>query len=303
MTLPGLKEKIEKKELIDNIIILECEEDNIVPFQYASKIAHDRGLELNIIHSIEDYPTSNNFMFDEEDNSLYLCNIDCLDEITSDLFLKNNLIISCNKINKNISKLVEPFVIKIPKLLDWQLKDYIMQVLCGGLTEEQANKFVNICNGDSHKILCEIDKLVCFPPGVRKTILEDIINNSIISSVNSNNTIFDLITAIQHKEIDKIRNLMLELNNIGITSMGLAALLHTSFKNIIKVWLSKKPTEENTGLKNNQIWAISKLPRLYSKEQVLSIFKMLSNIDCMLKNGIIPENLIIDYMVTYILSV
>lgn len=52
----------------------------------------------------------------------------------------------------------------------------------------------------------------------------------------------------------------------------------------------------------NQIQAISKLPKVYSYNELIDAFKLVSNIDYMLKNGLITNDMIVDYLVINLMS-
>ena len=71
---------------------------------------------------------------------------------------------------------------------------------------------------------------------------------------------------------------------------------------MIQVWLAKQATPKSTGLKSNVIYALSKQPRVYDKQQLLKSFQLLNDIDKQLKTGNIDTKWLIDYVVCRVLT-
>ena len=94
-----------------------------------------------------------------------------------------------------------------------------------------------------------------------------------------------------------------EIDKIDIEPIGLVTVLLNNFRNIIKIQLANNPTAESCGMKPNQFWAIKHSCGLYTKEQLLSIFNFLTEIDKKIKTGMIPvDSFLIDYIVINILT-
>ena len=88
----------------------------------------------------------------------------------------------------------------------------------------------------------------------------------------------------------------MEKDPIFITS-----ILTKQFRNMINVYLQSYPTEENTGLKDKQIWAIKNVCKKYTKQELLSKFKFLLSVDYSLKSGKIPAEILFDYILINLL--
>ena len=69
------------------------------------------------------------------------------------------------------------------------------------------------------------------------------------------------------------------------------------------VQLNSNPTPENTGLDGKQLYAIKKIPRVYSATQLVDIYTMLLDVDRQIKSGELPTDILIDYLITKILSI
>ena len=300
MTLPELKNLIMSKQSISELIIFKCEDEDFIPSQYIKEICNYTNSQLVTINDLQEYPTNQHNAFEEEDINYiykYVCE-DQLNELEENYKAFNNLFIICTKISKDLTSKFKDNIVEIPKLTEWQLKDYV-PVVCPGLSEDQASWLAKGCNSSAYRLVNELNKLLPFPASTRKDIFNSFVQEGIFNTDISINT-FDLISAIQTKDLNRVREI---LPKIDVSSMGLVSLLYSSFRNIIKVWLTKYPTENNTGLTSKQIWAINKLPKNYSKDQLLKIFDILTSIDFKLKNGDIQEKLISDYVITSILTV
>ena len=113
--------------------------------------------------------------------------------------------------------------------------------------------------------------------------------------------IFTLSTAIQNKDLQSIKNVLIHLLTaatvVDVEPLGLYTLLYNNFKKMIKVWLSRNPSSESTGIPSNQLWAIKNLPRVYTKDQLIKLFCMLTELDSKYKQGNFPMELLVDYLI------
>ena len=113
---------------------------------------------------------------------------------------------------------------------------------------------------------------------------------------------FNLIEAIMKRQSQKALKIFQELKDKGINDMGLLTLLYNNVRNVIKIQLSPNPTPENTGLKSNQFWAIKKnTVGYYSKDDLLYIFGLLTDMDRKIKTGEIPTDKSFEYILSKIL--
>ena len=152
-----------------------------------------------------------------------------------------------------------------------------------------------------YRLQNEIDKLLPFHPAERKYLLKGMISDGAFDDV-SNNTVFNLSTAILSKEVDKVSTLMQEVDKIGVTDFGLLSILQTGFKNLVMIQLNRNPTPENTGIDSKKLFMMKKLPVVYTPEQLVSILKFLSDIDKKVKFGELQVPNLIDYIVVKVMS-
>lgn len=298
MTLIELKKMIESGITPDSLIIFECDDEDFIPKQYIKAWANLNNVQTHIIESLDDFPVNTGSFLEIPDNDYYILAIDELEDLDDSWLDESRLFIVTSKIDKKLKERISKNITKVPKLEEWQIQSY-MEINYTGLEKSQLEYIVKNCNGSIYKAILDGDKLNIFPPGTRKLLFDQFKEDDIFSSLSTSTT-FDLIIAIQNKDIEKVRNILLdepELNSIGVLT-----LLYSAFRKLAMVWMNKNPTPETTGLKSNQIYAINKSPRVYSKEQLISILNLLTIADTKMKLGEIPEPILLDYVLVNVLG-
>lgn len=299
LNLNQVKTDLENNKDIDQFLIFYYEDTtDYIPVQYAKALARIRNSEILYVNELDEINSSPD-PFSEPTSNLYVYKTDSLERIPAK-YLQNNLIIITPKLLKDAEKEYDEYILRIPKLEEWQIVDYIKTV-SPGLTQDEMEWLVRTYKSNMYRVELEVDKLKPFSENARQYIFEDFYVDHVFETL-SEYGIFDFTNAIQGKDLKTISNILSDINHIDIEPTGLITLLCANFKKLIKVWLNKSPTPENTGLKSNQIWAINKLSRTYTKEQLVKVFELVSDMERRLKTGEMPEELIIDYLTVKILS-
>ena len=299
LNLNEVKTALENNKDIDQFLIFYYEDTtDYIPVQYAKALARIRNSEILYVNELDEINSSPD-PFSEPISNLYVYKTDSLERIPAK-YLQNNLIIITPKLLKDVEKEYDEYILRIPKLEEWQIVDYIKTV-SPGLTQDEMEWLVRTYKSNMYRVELEVDKLKPFSESARQYIFEDFYVDHVFETL-SEYGIFDFTNAIQGKDLQTISNILSDINHIDIEPTGLITLLCANFKKLIKVWLNKNPTPENTGLKSNQIWAINKLSRTYTKEQLVKVFELVSDMERRLKTGEMPEELIIDYLTVKILS-
>lgn len=299
LNLNEVKTDLENNKDIDQFLIFYYEDTtDYIPVQYAKALARIRNSEILYVNELDEINSSPD-PFSEPTSNLYVYKTDSLERIPAK-YLQNNLIIITPKLLKDVEKEYDEYILRIPKLEEWQIVDYIKTV-SPGLTQDEMEWLVRTYKSNMYRVELEVDKLKPFSENARQYIFEDFYVDHVFETL-SEYGIFDFTNAIQGKDLKTISNILSDINHIDIEPTGLITLLCANFKKLIKVWLNKSPTPENTGLKSNQIWAINKLSRTYTKEQLVKVFELVSDTERRLKTGEMPEELIIDYLTVKILS-
>ena len=305
MTLQELKLAIESGTIPDNLIIFKNSESSFIAAQYIRAIAVKKNLEINYVEDLKsvlkDYGSIFNSIDLETDSILNVYKVDTLKHIPHSLAQINNLIIITNKIeDKEVENLFSSYIINVPKLEDWQWKDYVYS-LCEGVEPSNLDWLLNICK-DTDRLHNEVQKISLFNAGERKYLFEDLIRDGFLDDLSSFN-IFNIINMICRKDLDSLRNIILDLDKIDINEFGLLTLLTKNFKNLISVQLSFNPTPESTGLDTKQLYALKKMPKVYSQDQLVNIYSFLCDIDRQVKSGELPSEIMVNYLITKILTI
>lgn len=288
MKIEDLKKFIESKnilELSDKCFVFKVTDNDFIATQYYREMANILGKDILVVDSLQDIPTS--FMFDVP-NSLYVYRTDKLDYYK---FVKNCVII-CNKIS------VECDYIDFPKIEPWQIKEYANSLL-PGLSNKNIDTLTSMFS-DIFRLDNEISKLSVFNGTYKDVMFQKFIEDNMYDDI-SNKSIFDFSNAVQKKDVKSLLEVYKKLEQSDVEPLGLVTILYKNFRNMISVWCQSNPTVENTGLKSNQLWAINKLPKVYSYDQLMNAFTLMCNVDSMLKSGNITTDIIVDYIVVNLL--
>ena len=303
MTIETLKSQIEENKVTNDLIIFKNADNSFIAKQYTRAISKLVNKPINIIEDLNSIAPDKFSLFDVEDNNDDFLNVfidDKLEYIPQSFRQISNTIIIVNSIDKSIEKDWEQFIVKVPKLETWQLKDYAYSI-CEGVKQSELDKLISLCGNNIERLQSELDKVLLFTPTERPFVFDSLLSDGSIEDL-TNYSIFNVTNAITHKDIDSLKNIYKEIHSVDINEFGLLTLLHKNFRNIISVQLTNNPTPESTGLEGKQLYAIKKIPRVYTPEQLVNIFTFLGDIDRKVKNGELPTDIMIDYMITKILS-
>lgn len=304
MTIETLKTNLDNKTLDDFYIFFNLE-TSFLSNQYVDAIAQARGLKLIYIDDLRSLIPDKNDIFGSAEtvdaSCLYVYKIDKFED--KDLQIKDikNLIIICNKIDDETKELFLPYIIEMPKLESWQIKDYVYS-LADGVSTNKLDWLINISNNDIYRLHNEISKLNLFSIKEREYLFDLMVEEDAFIDL-SNYVIFDLTNAILQKDIKKIRYMLEAVHSWDCEPLGLQTLLTNNFRNVLAVQLAPNSPPEKLGLSPKQVYAIRKNNTgYYSRDQLVEIFELISSCDYKMKNGDLSNDMLIDYMILNILS-
>lgn len=301
MLLEDIKKQIESSDMRDTFLIFK-DDNGFIAKQYYTTIA--KILNLNIAY-IDDLTQLISKSFDifgveESNDCLRIHNCDKFDLMDISICKQQNVIIVCKKIDKETEKVFKNYIIEVSDLIEWQIKDYVYSIV-DGVENKYLDWLISICDNNINRIQLEIDKLILFEPGNRQFILQQMVEDNAFIDISDKN-IFDFITAVVKKDINGLLEIYEDIESIDIEDIGVITLLYQNFKKYIQVWMQHNPTPENTGLSSKQIWAINRLPKVWSSKDLIDIMILLTEMDYRIKTGAIPVNMIRDYSVVKLLS-
>lgn len=293
MNIIELKDQILNKTLSDDLLVLKYSDNTFLCNQYIDEISKIRKLNKVYIDDINEALDSSDSVFFDEDKSLYILSVDKFELLYINPSILKNTIVKCKSIE---SDKVDAYVVEMPKLIDWQILDY-MTLKMPGLNINEIKWLCNITNNDIYRLVNEADKINIFDKDDQKYIFQKINEDNGYMDLNPL-TIFDFTNAILKKDRKKICEILRDLQYIDVEPTGVVTILYKNFKNIINVQLNSSATAESISVSSKQFFAIKNNCGYYSKEQLLNIFNILTKIDYKLKNGELPNELIIDYILS-----
>ena len=306
MTLQELKSAIETNTVSDNLIIFKCSHESILPDMYIQAISKSRNLEINYVESLEDCVKSSNSIFGIAEPA----QLASLNVVKSEVYVwghskvtnVHNTIVVVQKFqDKDVEKQLEKFIITIPQLEDWQVQDYVYSMI-RGVDQKKLAWMMKLCGTNYFRLQSEIDKLKLFREDEQRYVFDDLVNDGEFSDLSSFN-IFNFTNALASKNLEEVLTVYKELDRVDVNEFGLLTILVKNFRNIIMVQLNNNPTPDSTGMSSGQLYAIKKLPRVFSPQQLVRIYDILLDIDRKIKNGELPTEIVVDYMLIKILSI
>jgi len=306
MTIQDLKQQIESGNVTDELIIFKDSEGGFISNQYINAIAKIRNTEITYIDSPLDLLNDSTSIFSTDvDDSCTNFNV-----IKSEVFiwgephiarLTKLCIVVTKFADKTLEKMFEKYIVTVPKLEQWQVKDYVYSII-EGVEHKELDNLMSLCGTNYHRLQQELDKILLFGKDEQRYLYSDMIADGAVDDLSSYN-IFNITNALTSKDINSLRSVYREIERVDVNEFGLLTILVKNFRNLIMVQLNSNPTPETTGLEARQLYAIKKIPKVFSAEQLLAIYQMLLDIDRKIKMGELLTEYVIDYMIIKILSV
>lgn len=305
MTIQELKAQIESGNVTHDLIIFKDTEGNFISNQYIRAIQRLRNQELQYLDSPTELIQDSWSIFGADDVTVD----NTLRVIKSDSFvwpsnrisdLKDVIIVVSKFQDKAVEKQLEPWIVSVPKIEDWMLKDYVYSTT-EGVSQKDLDWLINLCGDNKDRLQMELDKLMLFGVDERKYLFNDLIRDGAVDDLSSY-SIFNFTNAVTSKDLKMLMTIYKELDRVDVNEFGLLTILLKNFKNILMVQLTANPTPESTGIDGKQLYAVKRIPRVYSPDQLVKIYQMLLDIDRKVKTGELPTDILIDYIIIKILS-
>lgn len=298
MKLEDLKSSIEANKYDYNFLIFIDKDSEFLSEQYIYAIKDILHKDLNYIEDINQVLKSSSLFGGYESDYLDIVKVDTFDTIDKRLFNKNNLIIVCKKISDEAKAFYNEYIVNFSKLENWQIKDYLYS-MCDGLDDKQLEYILNITNNNIYRLQVEIDRITLFDKSVRSNIFKEFMGEGVLEDLSSY-TIFNLTNAILKRDKSAVSNIYKELKSMDVEPIGLLTILYNNFRNIIKIQLTNNATPEGTNIPSKQFWAIKHNCGIYTKQKLITIFIMLTDLDRKIKTGELNVSFLIDYILVNI---
>ena len=301
MQIDEVKYIIENKKYSGQLFIFQYSDTKFITQQYIEKLVLDFNFELSYNDEIDDKIITGVSLFGSvNDNVLRVYDINEFD-YSIDLSNEKNLIILCKKINEGLRNIYTDNIIIVPKLEDWQIKDFVYSI-GNGIPESDLDKLIDLCDNNIYRLVQELDKMLIFPNSLKQNIFKEFYKDGVFNDL-SDATIFDFCSSIIKKDISRLTYIYSQLDRMDINPLGFVGILYQNIKDIIKIQLGVRPTPESTGIAKNKFYAI-KYNNLnkFNTKQLIQIFELLTDIDKQVKLGQLDVDNIIDYVIVSIFS-
>lgn len=304
MTIQELKTDIELNQIKNSLLIFLYSDNAFLADQYTKEIARCLGRDIEYLENLNSISSDaiDIFFSPVQDvvETLRVYRTDKFSHLDEKLMEESNLIVVANKIEPDSKIMYQDYIVEMPKLQSWQIKDYIYSIL-KGIDTRYLDWLITNCKEDIYRLQAEADKLTIFNEKERSILFQCMVEENAFSDITSQ-TIFDFTDSIVKKNKNQLIHVYEDIENIDIEAIGLVTVLYQNFRKLIQVWMDKNPTPETTGLSSKQIYAINKLPRVWSQHQLISVFEFLTSVDFKIKTGNMPMDILRDYMVVKMLS-
>ena len=292
MDIRLFKENVLNNSVKPQMYALVYDDNNSIILQYVNHISQSTNNSITYLKELDDLQDLMS-LGDYDDGGIYVLQLDKLTEKIPRSFYRLFCFIICKEITNND----DLETIKFPKVETWQMLDYA-RVSLKGVNERKIEWLVNLLGNNQLRLENEINKITIFPMNERDAIF-DLINNDGGYDDITNLTMFNLVTAISKKSKQDIIDVLEAIKLIDIEPMGLVTTLLKQFKLAIDVKMGTKDFK-GLNISQKQYIAIKKY-NPYTPNELVKIYKLLTNIDYELKIGLLPNEYIIDYVICNIL--
>lgn len=251
MTLVELKKTLTTGNLPKSfLIMINSPNNNFLANQYMetmSAIAQNGSKRITSIYdTIND---SVNALLDDG-NTLYVLNVDVFNERAEDYSIFENTLVICNSVDKHLLTALEPFMIKLPKLEQWQILDYIKQK-CSGLSTADLTWLITATGGNMDWLMNEVAKISIFPAQEQPHIFSTIQNDHTSGFYTSE--YYKVVDAIVTGDSLQLFNFLLNGGGHLFEAVGLASGAYSKLKSIIMATQNQSAKAEDLGMSAKQL--------------------------------------------------
>ena len=282
MTLIDLKNFINNKIVPSDFMIFVSKDCPFLATQYVKALCELSVGGVNKVNSIYEPQQSSIMLLTTATEALNVLYTDTFDERSEDYNQFENTIVVCEQIDKGIAKQVEKYIIKFPKLTDWQIFDYA-KTICPTIDDEDLQWLVKAADCDIDRVINELAKVALFNKNEQKEVFTAVRFDPQSDMYKAD--LFDIVNALvlgdQLVLFDFIKHNGWDIHEPVI----LANRTLSSLKNIILIARNPLLTAADLGLSPGQFNFIRSRYKSLNVEAVRAKIKFLSNFDLLLKTS------------------
>ena len=282
MTLIDLKNFINNKIVPSDFMIFVNKDCPFLANQYVKALGELSIGGINKINSIYEPQQSSIMLLASPTEALNVLTIDTFDERSEDYTQFENTIVVCEQVDKSIAKNVEKYIIKFPKLTEWQIFDYA-KTICPSVDDEDLLWLVKATDNDIDRVINELDKVALFHKKEQKEVFAAVRFDQQSDLYKAD--LFDIVNALvlgdQAVLFDFVKHNGWEIHEPVV----LANRALSSLKNIILIVRNPQLSAADLGVSPGQYNFIKSRYRSLNVEAVKYKIKFLSNFDLLLKTS------------------
>ena len=282
MTLMELKESIINKRVPSDFMIFVNKDNQFLASQYIKALGELAVGGINKISSIYEPQQSSLMLLTSSSETINVMTVEIFDERAEDYDQFENTIVVCEQVDKSISKNVEDYIIKFPKLEEWQLCDYA-KTICPGLDNEDILWLVKASDNDINRITNELDKASLFKNGEQKEVFSAIRFDPQLDLYKVD--LFETVNAIVVGDTGKLYEFVKHNGQEIHEPVVLANRALSSLKNIILVSQNPGLSYVDLGMSENQYKFIRRNYSSLNLAAAKKKLKFLAEFDLLLKTA------------------
>lgn len=287
MTLMELKEHITNNRVPTDFMIFVNKDNPFLASQYIKELGKLSDGGISKIYSIYEPQQSSLSLLTSCEGVLNVLTTDTFDERAEDYTQFENIIVVCEQVDKSIAKCVEDFVIKFPKLEEWQIFDYA-KMLCPALDDEDILWLVKATDNNIERVSNELAKVSLFNKDEQKAAFASIRFDPQTDLYKVD--LFAVVNALVEGDMPILFDFIKHNGYDSIEPVVLANRALTSLKNIIIVSQNPTLTAEECGVSIGQYKFLKNKYHSLKVPAVMQKIKFLSNFDLMLKTSQLELN-------------
>ena len=282
MTLMDLKNSITNKIVPSDFMIFVSKDNSFLANQYAKALGELAIGGVNKINSIYEPQQSSLMLLTSSTEALNILTVDVFDERSEDYSQFENTIVICEQVDKSIAKSIENYIVKFPKLEEWQLCDYA-KTLCPSIDDEDITWLVKASGNDIERVNNELDKVALFSKNEQKEVFSSIRFDPQSDLYNAD--LFAIVNALVLGDLSILFE-FIKHNGYNIHEpVVLANRAFSSLKNIILVTQNYNLNYVDLDMSEKQYRFIKNNNRNLNLAAAKKKLKFLANFDLLLKTS------------------
>jgi uncharacterized protein YfkK (UPF0435 family) len=280
MTLIELKNFITSGIVPTDFLILVDKDNQFLAKQYINALGELAPGGLNKISSIyEPFQSSLNLLTAPE-GCINVLTVDTFEERSEDYSQFENTVVVCEQVDKSISKVVENYIIKLPKFEEWQIFDYA-KTICPTIEDDDLTWLIQASEVSIERVINELDKAKLFDKNEQKQIFSAIRFDPQTDLYKVN--LFTIVNALVEGDLAVLYDFLKRKNYDLLEPIVLVNRTFTSLKNILLIAQNPALTAEDCGVSAGQYNYIKRNYFSLNIEAVKQKLKFLVNFDLALK--------------------